>query len=203
MSRLAPIVTLATLLLAAPAFAGGYAAPAHPPQAPTAPPPPPAQDWTGAYVGVTFDFIADGEASNGALTAELDGQLIGIFGGYRYDFGDLVLGGELDYLLGSGEVEFLDVTGDADYELFRAGVELGYDLGDALPYATLGYAYLEVDGGAPADSGGYYAGVGFDYRVAPSITLGAELLYHEFSDWSDGTDDAEVTTFGVNVAFTF
>ena len=63
-----------------------------------------AEDWTGAYAGFSFGY-ADVDGPNGSGG---DDTTFGPHVGYDYDFGNFVLGGELEYNrlsldLGQGE----------------------------------------------------------------------------------------------------
>lgn len=207
-THLSALALAAAALISAPAFAGGVAEPVV--MAPVAAPAPVAgTDWTGFYGGLQLDFLTNGEDDGGATDGEFDGILYGVFGGYRYDFGNVVAGVELDYLHGSGDFE--TTTGinagdvdDIDYQLTRVGVELGYDAGPALLYATGGYSYLEID--VPLgefEDDGFFYGVGVDYLVTDRITVGAELLHHQWNDFEVDDNDFSATTFGVNVGFQF
>lgn len=195
--------TLATALAlgAAPALAGGMAQPAPPPAViPVAPAPAPAADWTGAYGGLQLEY-GDAELS-GALDEEGTGALAGIFGGYRYDFGSYVVGAELD--LNLADIE-LDAAGGEIDMVSRLGLEAGFDAGPALIYGTAGAAIATVDAGTDTLRGdGYFYGVGVDYAFTDNITVGAELLQHEFDDFDDTSGlDASALTFGVNAALRF
>ena len=126
-------VSAAALLIAGPALASGYVAPPAP-----LPPVVPEieQDWTGFYIGGQIDLIADSSVEvNGVELGEYEGELYGVFAGYRYDLGDFVVGGEVDYMVGSIDAVATQPgfagTTDNDVTLIRAGVEGGYDLGDA------------------------------------------------------------------------
>lgn len=161
-------------------------------------------DWTEFYGGLQAETI-DG-SSNGA---DFDGSLYGIFAGYRRDLGNVTLGAEIDIVRGNfdfGEVTLGATTLDLDYDvqMFRVGGEVGYDLGNVLPYATAGYARMDLDFRtlSSTDSGFFY-GVGLDFRAGDSILIGAEALQHEFSGLAGGSEDASFTTFGLNVAFGF
>lgn len=199
---------ITAFLLATPAFAGGYVAP------PVAPPPvivPVDQDWTGLYIGGQIDYIANSESfTDDMFLVSYDGYLAGVFAGYRYDFGNIVVGGEIDYMIGVQEVDevapnvFL-TQNEVDTRLLRIGGEVGYDLGDALIYATAGYAHLTLDFDfSPNESDGIFYGLGMDYRVSESVVVGAEVLMHEFSDFPTATAlNHEILTVGLNVAFTF
>ncbi len=159
----------------------------------------PGTDWTGAYAGLQYDIL-DGDAVIGGA---LDGDAFGLFGGYRHDFGTFVLGGEIDYMVGDLSPTVgpgLDVDG-----LLRLGVEAGYDAGPALIYGTLGYARADISaGGANIDFDGTFYGIGIDYAVSERVTIGAELLRHQFDDINGiAGNDLDMTSFGINVAYRF
>ena len=187
----------AALFLAAPVFAGGTT-PAPAP-APAIVPVAAGADWTGAYAGLQYDTL-DGDAVIGGA---LDGDAFGLFGGYRHDFGTFVLGGEIDYMVG----DLSPVAGpslDVD-ALLRLGVEAGYDAGPALIYATVGWAQMDVSvAGIGLDFDGTFYGIGIDYAVSERVTIGAELLRHDFNDINNVPgNDLDATSFGINVAYRF
>ena len=191
------LIASAAVLVAAPALAGGTA-PA-PASAPAVVPVAATSDWTGAYAGLQFDLL-DGDA---AIGGALDGDAFGLFGGYRRDFGTFVLGGEIDYMVG----EMSPVAGpsiDVD-ALLRLGVEAGFDAGPALIYATVGWAQMDVSvAGLNFDFDGTFYGIGVDYAVTDRVTIGAELLRHDFNDINGiAGNDLDATTFGINVAYRF
>jgi opacity protein-like surface antigen len=194
-------LALALALAGAPALAGGVAQPAPPPAViPAAPAPMPSADWTGAYGGLQLEY---GDAGlSDAINEDGTGALAGVFGGYRYDFGSYVLGAELDLNLADIELEAVD--GDVD-TVSRLGLEAGFDAGPALIYGTAGAAIATVDTDTDTLRGdGYFYGVGIDYAATETITVGAELLQHEFDDFDDVEGlDADALTFGVNVALRF
>ncbi|GAA5068924.1 outer membrane beta-barrel protein [Roseibacterium beibuensis] len=196
-----PAGIAALSLVALPALAGGLAEPApEPAYVPTPAPAPVSADWTGFYAGGQLEYgMADAEGAG--LDEEENGMLGGVFAGYRYDFGSYVLGAELD--VNAADID-IDNVGTLE-SVYRLGVEAGYDAGPALIYATAGAAYASIDalGGGTLEDDGYYYGVGMDYAVTDTVTVGAELLRHEFEDF-DGTGiDAGATTFGINAALRF
>ena len=58
-----------------------------------------AQDWTGAYGGVTFGGSSiDAKVKPlGDLALEGDGNSTGLFAGYNYQMGGIVYGAEFDF----------------------------------------------------------------------------------------------------------
>lgn len=195
------IAAIAVAFAAAPALAGGVAQPAPAPAiVPVAPAPAPSADWTGAYGGLQLEY---GDVTvDGVIDEEGDGGLAGVFAGYRYDFGTYVIGAEID--INGADIDLPAAGGNLD-TVARLGVEAGLDAGPALIYGTAGAAMATVDAGADTLAGpGYFYGVGVDYAVTDQITVGAEVLQHEFDDFDD-TDglDVSATTFGVNAAFRF
>lgn len=200
-------------LLAAPAFAGGYSySPAPEPvvAAPVAQAAP-SWDWTGAYVGLQYDKIFDGTYTAGGTDSDVNGQVYGVFGGYRHDFGRFVLGGELDYMVGEGSIDAPAQIGgkfDVDVDhLVRLGLEGGYDFGRFLLYGTVGYADIKItdDTNSSVSSNGYFYGVGADYLVSDNFVVGAELLQHKFDDFGGvaSGDELDLLTFGINISYKF
>ena len=175
-------------LIAGPALAGGNDVPVETPAvAAPAPVIPVASgtDWTGFYLGGS---LGTADVNDG----DLDGQGLGIHGGYNYDLGNIVLGGELDY----SRVQFDD--SDAEADVLRLKGRVGYDAGNFLPYVTAGFAQIDSDDlGLDSEDGAVY-GVGADFAVTDNVLVGAEFLRHDFDD-----ADTEVDTFGVRASFKF
>jgi opacity protein-like surface antigen len=206
-------LTAAALLfasLAAPAMAGGLGEAAAPPVVVAPEPARPSTDWSGAYVGLQVETITDGEINDPGLTFTLDGDLTGVFGGYRFDFGQAVLGVELDYVHGDGTISCCAglVTAGIDIDrITRLGVEAGVDLGRALVYGTAGIAEIgyTAPGGSYSGDGHFY-GLGVDVLVTDRIVVGVEMLRHEFGDFgppAPAGSELEATTFGAGVAWRF
>lgn len=188
----------AIALAGSPALAGGVAEPA-PAIIPAAPAPAPAANWTGAYGGVQLEY---GDVDVDLLDEDGTGGLAGVFAGYRYDFGDYVIGAELD--LNAADIDLSGGAGTLD-SVARLGLEAGFDAGPALIYGTAGAAAATVEDGSDTLAGhGLFYGIGVDYAITSNVTVGAELLQHEFRDFDD-TDDLDVsaTTFGINAALRF
>lgn len=197
-----------TALAAAPALAGDLSpVPATPPPAaPLATPPtlaaptPPLgrMSWNGGYVGLQLSY-ASADANEAFGDDKSTGGFYGAITGYRYDFGRVVLGGEVSY--DRTDITFPDGT-DID-NLLRAGASVGYDLGHFLPYLSGGYANVSLVND-PNDfddtyHGGFY-GIGLTYRVTDRIIIGGEVAQHRFD--ADGTD-TDLTTFTGKIAYRF
>lgn len=177
------------------AFAGNLddtyveAAPTQPvvPAAPVAP----AGDWTGPYVGLSFGNLS---AQSGGLSE--DDAAYGIYGGYDYDFGNVVVGGELDYQTGNdyelGSVDVDDIT--------RLKAKAGYDFGNTLLYGTAGVAQINTSLG---DANGPVGGIGVDYKVNQNFSVGGEALAHKFEDVGGSGTDVDAQTYSLRGTFRF
>ena len=184
-------------LMAAPAFAGGLNEPIQTTEPSLAAAPyVAATDWTGGYAGGSLGYgWADVDGVDG------DGLSGGIFGGYQQDMGQWVIGGEAGY--DWADIGLDNNAGTID-QLGDVKLRLGYDLGDVLVYGTGGASYASADIGNDRFSDwGWLAGVGLDYRVSQAVTVGGEVLYHEFSDFDGTGQDVNATTLAARVAYHF
>lgn len=173
--------------------------------------PPASADWTGFYAGGQLSFgqlnydLDDGDAGE----QELDGAVGGLHAGYLRDFGRVVAGAELAYDWANLEDDEDDATFDAGADLdgvVRLGARVGYDAGRVLPYATVGYANAtfsdDLAGTGEDNANGYYFGAGIEYAVTDRISVGGEVLRHEFDvDLNDL--DTSLTTVGVRASYRF
>ena len=214
-------VSLAAVMLAAPALAGGLGDFAAPVVAAPAPAEPLAfgRDWTGGYVGAGIgygglnvdgtegiDFGDIGEDDDDDLDDEIvelegSGFTYGLRSGYDVDFGNAVAGGFITYDGANIDTDADDTGFDAQIdELARAGVRLGYDAGNVLPYLAGGYAYADTDNIGSSD--GYFAGLGVESYVTESVSVGGEVMYHNFEGFDNGFE-ADLTTANAFVNFRF
>lgn len=116
------------------------------------------ETWTGAYAGLSAGQVSLGGVSENTA---------GVFAGYRYDFGRMVAGGEVDYRTAT------DSGASGDATLLKANV--GIDAGKVLPYATVGFGDLGIGNET-------VYGVGVDMKVGKSYQIGAEYLRSEKSE---------------------
>ena len=168
--------TLGASLFAVTAHAGGYVAPVvEPAPAPVvAPVAAPVSDLTGFYAGLQYgQGDADVNFDGDSVSSDFDAY--GVHGGYNRDFGQFVLGGELDY----NRID-LDEAGEGD--LVRLRGRAGYDLGRFMPYVSLGAAHVETD---DLSETAFTYGIGADFKVTERMTLGAEYTRQDFDDVND------------------
>jgi hypothetical protein len=190
LSLYAAAIALAT----GPALAGTLDAPEPDPN--LAPAPAPVNvgpDWTGFYGGAQLGY---GDVDTN-VPLQGDGFIGGLTAGYDYDFGTWVVGGAIDH-------DWADISlGDgADLDtVWRAKLRAGYKVGRGLVYGTGGYANADVD--TIGDDDGYFIGAGYEHMVTDQFSLGGEVLYHEFDNFSGTGADVDATTVQVRGTFRF
>ncbi|MDM7930969.1 outer membrane beta-barrel protein [Tabrizicola sp.] len=198
MKSLAAVI--ATLTLAAPAFAGGPVTVASEPTVtPTyAPAAPASVDWSGLYVGAQLGY-ADVDSNDGGLDGY--GFLGGVHAGYRWDFGQYVAGAELDY--DTASIDLGGDTGTLD-DVARLKLMGGAEFGNSLIYATTGIARASATvGGDSLRDNGYFLGAGIDYALTDRWSVGGELMQHRFKDFDGSTVDLDATTLKAKVSLRF
>ena len=214
----------AALIVAAPAFAGGFAEPivAAAPAAPVvvAPAAPVAAsgDWTGFYVGGQLGFGSLDIDDNLAGTAPFeddsyDGATYGLHAGYMYDFGRIVAGAEVDFDGTQIGVDGADIASSEDLEVgsvVRGKLRVGYDAGRFLPYLTAGVAQVRLNSDDPLveaeledNYDGRFIGVGAAYQLNDRFVIGAEVLRHNFEDTPVTSVDTDVTTATLRASIRF
>ena len=187
-------VSAATVLTASVAVAGGMQQPVEEPVLTYAPAPAASPDWTGAYIGAQIGYADVGTSLAGV---EGSGAIGGIVAGYDFDMGSWVAGVGIDY-----DWADVDVGGAATLQnVLRVKARGGYKMGDGLLYATAGYANAYTD--TLDNSDGYFVGAGYEQRVTSSFNVGAEVLYHEFSDFNGSGVDVDATTIQLRGTFRF
>jgi len=174
--------------LAGPALAGDIqATPAEPVVVAPVPVQTYGGDWTGGYFGLNLGNI---NVDTNVAGVDGDDFSYGVHGGYDYDFGRFVLGGEVEF-----DATDIDLAGAATVDsVARLKLRGGYDLGRTLLYVTGGAA--EVDTSLGSDTGGF-AGIGVTYMVTDRFYVGGEVLGHQFDDINGTGIDADATSVSV------
>lgn len=198
------IMALLILPFGGTAFAGGLSEPivATAP-APTVVAPAPVRagsDWTGFYVGGQLGY---GQLDSDSIldTDKPSGAIYGVHAGYNYDFGSLVLGGEVDFDWTSIEAD--DPATEVD-SITRAKVKLGYDAGQIMPYVTAGVARVKTTNALDGETDGSFFGLGLSYMISDNIMIGGEVLQHQFDDFIDLPGiDVDATTLSLRASFKF
>jgi outer membrane immunogenic protein len=200
--QMKPIAALiAATAFVTPAFAGGPTVPVAEPDVMAAPAPvvPPGMDWSGAYAGAQLGY-GDVDSNGGALDGY--GWLGGVHAGYRWDLGSFVAGAELSY--DTAAIDLGATAGDALDDVVALKLTAGRELGQGLVYGTLGAAHASASvGAAELSDNGYLFGLGMDYAVTERVTVGGELLQHQFDDFDGTGTDLDVTTLKAKVALRF
>lgn len=185
---------------ALPALAGGpVQAVEEPMVAPAAAPVyvAPNGDWTGFYAGGQLGY---GDVGSSAALGG-DGMTGGLIGGYRMDFGQFVAGVEGNY--DWSDIE-LGAAGNSLDNIARLKLIGGYDMGPALVYGTVAAVRADATvGGVEASDNGWGAGLGVDYALSDSMTLGAEIMEHRFDNFAGLGTDLDATTVNARVGFRF
>lgn len=152
-----------------------------------------AEDWTGAYAGFSFGY-ADADGSGGAGGNDFG---FGPHIGYDYDFGNFVLGGELEYNrlnLDLGQSE-----GSLD-SLTRLKLRGGYDFGSALGYVVVGTARASTSG--DSDTAAVY-GIGVAYPLGERFVISGEALRQSFDDIPNSGSNLDANVFNLRTTFRF
>ncbi|WP_298848036.1 outer membrane beta-barrel protein [uncultured Ruegeria sp.] len=152
-----------------------------------------AEDWTGGYAGFSFGY-ADADGPGGSSG---DDTAIGAHLGYDQDFGNFVLGGELEYnrlSLNLGQSQ-----GSLD-SMTRLKLRGGYDFGSALGYVVIGAARAETS--VDSDTAAVY-GIGVAYPIGENFVISGEALRQDFDDVTRSTGGLDSNVFNLRTTFRF
>jgi outer membrane immunogenic protein len=199
MKTIAAFVT--TALFAAPVFAGGPTIPVAEPEIIPAAEPyvAPGMDWSGAYAGAQLGY-GDVDSNGGGLDGY--GAIGGVHAGYRWDMGAFVAGAELTY--DKANIDLGAAAGDQLDDVTALKLTAGRDFGSTLVYGALGGARASATvGGVDLSDSGLVYGLGVDYAISDRMTVGGEVLKHDFSDFDASGVDLDATTLKAKVALRF
>ncbi|MES0826186.1 porin family protein [Ruegeria sp. SCP11] len=152
-------------------------------------------DWTGFYGGGQIGY-ADIDTNISGVDGS--GTIGGIILGYDYDLGDWVVGGGFDY-----DWTGIDLAPGVEVEdVWRIKARAGYNvIPEGLLYAVGGYAEAGTDN--LGSDNGWFIGAGYEQIVAPNISVGGEILYHEFNNFNSTGIDVDATTIQFRAAYRF
>lgn len=134
--------------------------------------------WEGAYAGV---HLGGGLGTAGSLTT--GGTVVGAHGGYNFQAGRFVSGGEIDYSASELKNNSSSESFNQNWLMSIRG-RGGYTFGNLLTYGTLGFAYGPteyVKSGTKTDlsKSGWVLGGGIEAMIAPNVSLRGEFLHYD------------------------
>lgn len=151
-----------------------------------------AQDWTGAYAGLSVN------SNQGSLPWSDDYKLensavAGAFVGARWAAGNVIVGAEIAYQGSFGGDADENSGNPEDYSFNRlvdAKLSIGKPVGQVLVYGFAGVSSGNVE--AAADGQNYSAvganfGLGADYRVSDKFSVGAEYTRRVMSGYDNAS----------------
>jgi outer membrane immunogenic protein len=155
--------------------------------------------WSGLYAGANAGFGWSTGTSRyydpafGRVGGSKNGFVGGIQGGYNYQFGMIVVGGETDLQYAavgnkgaSYGTTYYPGTSDGYFGTIRGRLGAAFDR--ALVFGTAGFAYGNVGGNKPVDTElgyhrdnstnwGWTLGAGVEYAITDNFTAKVEGLY--------------------------
>jgi len=188
------------------------------PPAPAAPmEEPPLNTWSGPYAGISLGYGFSGRTRTPTTDIDTDGFIGGGFGGFNFQNGMFVFGGEVD-------LNYAGLSGDANDALgteSRSSLDgslrarIGVAATDrVLIYGTAGGAAqsLKIQDAAGNDSNtmlGWTAGAGVDVKVTENVFGRVEYRYTDFGsqDFNTGSGAQSVNSrdnrvmFGIGMKF--
>jgi opacity protein-like surface antigen len=164
--------------------------------------PAPRFNWTGAYAGAGLGY---GRMSFDTFDSR-NAPVGGLFGGYRYDTGNVVYGGELTVspgAFGSATLPGGDELKSGASLMLSAGIPFT-ESGRTLGYVAAGPTLLRTDGAAGSDtSTGLGAQLGVDHMLTDQIMLRGSVTYTVVNDLGSTGLDTDTLGAGLGVAFKF
>jgi outer membrane immunogenic protein len=148
------------------------------------------------------DLIIDEPYIDSPSSSSFDweGAYVGVFGGYYWNFGDAVIGGELGYnflatenfLLGIEASGLFYLDGTNDFELYVHG-KAGFVVDNVAIYAIGGVGTFEF--ATPL----YDIGAGIEVAVTENVTINGQVFARDV--WGDFTPDGLITQAGIRFHF--
>ena len=203
--------TILAMTVATMAAATGLATAADLPRSPApyySPAPSSAYNWGGFYAGVNVGYDWGTVTNNSTKPSGLEG---GVQGGYNWQNGQFVLGGETDLQVTGADDTFAPYKFSNPWFGTLRG-RAGFAMNNILLYGTLGLAYGGVKGELSGLSEskthvGWAGGLGMEVGLAPNWSAKVEYLYMDLSNRAysiTGTSnglESSMLRFGVNYHF--
>lgn len=163
---------------------------APPPAAPVAPVLIPTYVWTGGFVGVNVGYgWGDVGKRRGLRSADVDGFLAGVHGGFNWQYNALVVGADTSWswsgMDANGKGRRRGISTDINWAGdFRARAGFAFDRVHL--YAAAGLALADIDQrgfrrrGAGSTETGWTAGLGAEYAITNNFVAGLEWKYSDY-----------------------
>ena len=197
--KIAALAAAAILSTIAVASAADLRRPGPPPAPVYVPPPAPVAlgyDWSGAYLGVQGGYDWNRGSAEG-FTAEPEGGLLGIYGGYNAMLSPSFLIGldaSINYDWAKTDSTTpaapVDISAGPDWKGFIRG-RLGLAMGQFLIYGTAGgaYAHVKISSSQLASSAtgspfGWTAGGGVEVAISRTMTARLDYAYEDYGSFT-------------------
>ena len=171
------------------------------------PTPYPIYSWIGPYLGVNLGYQWGSAAQSGANPSGIMG---GIQGGYNWQMGQFVFGGETDLQFSDANDRFAAWKFSNPWFGTLRG-RAGYAMNNVLLYATFGLAYgsgtIETGGAKEKKTHiGWAAGGGMEVGLTQNISAKAEYLFVDLSDqryvlFGNTGFESSILRLGINYRF--
>jgi outer membrane immunogenic protein len=190
------LATLGLLAAQAPAAAADLPPRYGPPLVAAAPVYYSVYNWTGFYAGINGGGGWGRSQWDGLDRFDVSGGVIGGTIGYNWQINRVVIGAE-------GDIDWSGIRGTAtalcppgcttrNYWLATVRGRLGYAFDRFLPYVTAGLAVGDISAGLPglpggtASNAGWTLGGGVEVGILTNVSLKAEYLFIDLSDFNCG-----------------
>jgi len=178
--------------------------------------------WTGFYLGINGGGGWGRSQWDGVDKFDISGGLLGGTIGYNWQWGQAVVGveGDIGWSGIRGSTNTLCPLGceTRNHWLATARGRVGYSFDRFLPYLTAGLAFGDINATTPGFPGGsittagWTVGGGLEFGIAPNVSLKAEYLFVDLSNFNCGfncglASNGEVSFYanifrgGLNVRF--
>jgi outer membrane immunogenic protein len=156
----------------------------------------PIYNWTGFYLGINGGGGWGRSQWDGVDKFDVSGGMIGGTIGYNWQFGQAVFGveGDIDWSGIRGSTNSLCPLGceTRNHWLATARGRIGYAFDRFLPYLTAGLAVGDINATTPGFPGGsittagWTVGGGLEFGIVPNVSVKAEYLFVDLSDFNCG-----------------